>query len=193
MSNPPSNRPAFGGTCYTNIFNVPIQITSYDSESIQASSLFTATGSLDQAYAFPYEGFALDKATLTGITSTGSQIPISTTTSPPTGSSKAKDSSALSTGALAGIIIGAIFAALLLTGAVVIMLKYRKKRMSSSKRRSSPDPSPLVHDKDLIGQYERAELQGEAERNVELEAEARRHVHEIDGVQSYTNQSRTLD
>jgi hypothetical protein len=99
----------------------------------------------------------------------------------------------LSTGALAGIIIGAIFAALLLTGAVVIMLKYRKKRMSSSKRRSSPDPSPLVHDKDLVGQYERAELQGEAERNVELEAEARRHVHEIDRVQSHTNQSRTLD
>ena len=93
--------------------------------------------------------------------------------------------------------------------------------MSSSKNRSSPDPSPLVHDKDLVGQYEGTELQGEAERNVELqgeaernveleaearrhveleaearrhvelEAEARRHVYEIDGVQS--NQFRTLD
>jgi hypothetical protein len=126
-SNPPSDRPAFGGTCFTNIFNVPIRVTSYDSESIKASSIFTATGSLDQAFAFPYEGFALGAAVVASTTPTGS---IATSTSSSTSSQADNARPTNNTGSIVGAIIGSILAALLFTGVIAFMLDYRRKRMS---------------------------------------------------------------
>ena len=51
--------PAFGGTCYTPIYMAtPVQVTQHGLSSITATSTFSATDTLRQAYAYPYEGFA---------------------------------------------------------------------------------------------------------------------------------------
>ncbi|KAF8851781.1 hypothetical protein BDZ45DRAFT_750278 [Acephala macrosclerotiorum] len=161
-SNPPSNRPAFGGTCFSNIFNVPIRITSYNTESIEASSIFTATDSQAQAFAFPYEGFALGVAVVASTTPTsGSQATGTSTSSSATASSDSSEAGIISsksnTGAVAGAIIGSILAALLLTGAVYLMINYRRKRMSgqnqggqfpdyaSHLRLQNASPTPMVY------------------------------------------------
>ncbi|KAE9378874.1 hypothetical protein N431DRAFT_553216 [Stipitochalara longipes BDJ] len=61
-ANAPADRPASGATCYTNIYNVPITITSYDATAVQATSIFLPSHVSDQAYAYPYEGFAYQGA-----------------------------------------------------------------------------------------------------------------------------------
>jgi hypothetical protein len=203
-SNAPSDRPAFGGTCYTNIFNVPIKITSYDDESIKASSIFTATNSLDQAFAYPYEGFALGVAVLASTTgSTGSQ-PTSTTVSSTASPAGGLQSSQRNTGILAGAIVGSVVAALLLTGIVALMLNYRRKRLSDHTynhtsqfpnyathiRLNSDGPTPMVYlsqppqmvtqnymkrnDRGQVNRYENGFIS-------ELEGTEPVVVHEMDG------------
>lgn len=132
-SNAPSDRPAFGGTCYTNIFNVPIQITSYDDASIKASSIFTATNSGDQAFALPYEGFALGVAILASTTSKNSQATSTSNSESSPFEASNSGSGKMSSGAVAGIIIGSIIAVLLLVGLAVLALNYRHKRLTDRK------------------------------------------------------------
>lgn len=66
------DRPAFGGTCYSNIdMATPVRVTAYGSSSVTATSLFTATVTNAQAYAYPLEGFASGVAEVQSITSSG--------------------------------------------------------------------------------------------------------------------------
>lgn len=165
-ANPPSDRPAFGGTCFSNIFGSTIRITSYDDSSVIASSLFTATNSQDQAFAFPYEGFALGAAIVASTTppprSRSSSTAISTST-PGTATEVFPDSSndgeSSNAGVLAGAIVGSILGALVMTGIIAWALHYRKKRLSTHSlnpnlnfpdygshiRLNNDSPTPMVY------------------------------------------------
>ncbi|KAE9377364.1 hypothetical protein N431DRAFT_436593 [Stipitochalara longipes BDJ] len=126
-ASPPPKRPAFGGTCFKNIYNVPIQITSYDKSAIKASSIFTATGTSDQAFAYPYEGFALGVAVLASTTGS-SQAAASEKASTPFQETDA-GSGGMTHGAVAGLVLGCIITVLLLVALVVFALNYRHKRL----------------------------------------------------------------
>lgn len=68
-----SSRPAFGGTCYTPIFEAtPVLVTQYGSEGVTATSTFSATVTNAQAYAYPFDGFAFGVAEVPSITSASS-------------------------------------------------------------------------------------------------------------------------
>jgi len=125
----PSDRPAFGGTCFTNIYNVPIQITSYDNSAVKASSIFTATNTNDQAFAYPYEGFALGVAVLASTTGSSQATATSTSASLPFGET-GTGSGEMKSGAVAGLVIGSITAVFLLVAVVVFALNYRHKRLT---------------------------------------------------------------
>ncbi|PVH79952.1 hypothetical protein DL98DRAFT_588946 [Cadophora sp. DSE1049] len=167
-ANPPSDRPAFGGTCFSNIFGSTIRVTSYDDSSVKASSLFTATNSQDQAFAFPYEGFALGAAIVASTTPPPRSRPTSTSTatstSPPgsaTGvfSDSSNESESSNAGVLAGAIVGSILGALIMTGIIAWALHYRKKRLSTHSlnpnsnypdygshiRLNNDSPTPMVY------------------------------------------------
>jgi hypothetical protein len=142
-SNAPSDRPAYSGTCYTNIYNKPIKVTQYNDVSIQASSIFTATDSLAQAYAYPYEGFAFGVAQLASTTASTTPASSSPTSAAPTASSTStpaaaqtsssssattSSSSSLSGGAIAGIVIGVLTGVALFGLALFAVLRYRRRR-----------------------------------------------------------------
>lgn len=86
-NNPFSDRPAFGGTCYTPIeMATPVLVTAYGSAGVTATITFSATTSNVQAYAYPYEGFAFGVAEVQSLTtpassSTSSSAAPSSTTS----------------------------------------------------------------------------------------------------------------
>ncbi|KAH6673020.1 hypothetical protein B0J14DRAFT_512963 [Halenospora varia] len=70
---PPSDRPAFGGTCYTPIeMATPVTVTQYGSASVTATMIFTATVTNAQAYAYPLEGTAFGVAQLASISTSRS-------------------------------------------------------------------------------------------------------------------------
>jgi hypothetical protein len=152
-SNAPSDRPAFGGTCFTNIYSVPIQITSYDKSAIKASSIFTATGTSDQAYAYPYEGFALGVAVLASTTRSSQATETSKEAFSPFEESDT-GSGGMSHGAVAGLVLGCIIIVLLLVTLVVFALSYRQKRLTerrmpfslyNSHIRFADSPTPLMY------------------------------------------------
>lgn len=128
-SDAPPDRPAFGGTCFTNIYNVPVQITSYDDSAIKASSIFTATNTNDQAFAYPYEGFALGVAVLASMTGSSQATATSTPASLPFDDTGA-GSGGMKSGAVAGLVIGSITAVFLLVAVVAFSLNYRHKRFT---------------------------------------------------------------
>lgn len=151
-SDAPSDRPAFGGTCYTNIYNVPIQITSYDDTAIKASSIFTATGTSDQAFAYPYEGYALGVAVLASTTGTGGAAATSVDSNPfdvtDTGSG------GMSTGAVAGLVLGCISTVLAVVALIIFALRYRHKRLTDRRMqfsfydshiRLADSPTPMMY------------------------------------------------
>lgn len=180
---------------------MPIRVTSYDSESIKASSIFTATGSLDQAFAFPYEGFALGVAVVASTTPTAPQSTSISTTSSDTASSQPESmASNRNTGVIAGTIIGSIAAALLLTGLVVFMINYRRKRMSGNQigqfpdyachlRLASSSPTPMIYlsqPPKVMTEYSKENDKDQSSRYAgqrafnELEAKSV-YVYELDG------------
>ncbi|CAG8957023.1 hypothetical protein HYFRA_00012503 [Hymenoscyphus fraxineus] len=79
-----SDRPAFGGTCYTPItMGTPVIVTAYGSSGVTATSIFSAPDIHAAAYASPYEGFAYGVAQVPSITAapsatTGIAAPTST-------------------------------------------------------------------------------------------------------------------
>lgn len=82
-----TDRPAFGGTCYTPILEAtPVVVTAYGSSGVTATTTFSATVTNAQAYAYPIDGFAFGVAEVPSITSAAS----STTT----GSGSASSTSA---------------------------------------------------------------------------------------------------
>jgi len=63
-------RPAFGGTCYSPIYEAtPVIVTQYGNASVTATITFSATVTNAQAYALPYEGYAYGVAEVPSITS----------------------------------------------------------------------------------------------------------------------------
>lgn len=56
-----ANRPAYGGTCYSDISTVVV--TAYDNSSVIATSTWVASSSGAQAYALVMEGYAAANAT----------------------------------------------------------------------------------------------------------------------------------
>ncbi|KAG4440569.1 hypothetical protein IFR05_003936 [Cadophora sp. M221] len=77
------DRPAFGGTCYSNIdMATPVLVTAYGSSSVTATSFFTATVTNAQAYAYPIDGFAFGVAEIESkITSASSSPTVSASSS----------------------------------------------------------------------------------------------------------------
>jgi hypothetical protein len=93
---------------------------------IKASSIFTATDSAAQAFAYPYEGFALGTAVVANTTPGGSQLTSPFTASQSTGSHS-------SAGIIAGAVICVLIVVGLLVAAVFFALRYRRKRMTCAK------------------------------------------------------------
>jgi predicted protein tyrosine phosphatase len=195
-SDAPSERPAFGGTCFTNIYNVPIQITSYDQSAIKASSIFTATGTSDQAFAYPYEGYALGVAVLASTTRSSPPAATSTVDSEPfddidTGSG------GMSHGAVAGLVLGSILAVLFVVAFIVFALNYRHKRLLDRRMqfsfydshiRLTDSPTPMMYmdrtgrDSADTGFYSgKGRLDDKTE--VELEAQRPRTIYEMEATE----------
>lgn len=96
---PPSDRPAFGGTCYTPLpSGTAYRVTSYGTSSLEATSTFQPTDTLAQAYAYPYEGTAYGVAEQVIITTGGTTSTINTVLSG-TATSTGSSASATTTGA----------------------------------------------------------------------------------------------
>lgn len=157
-SSTPSDRPAFSGTCYTNIYNKPIRITFYNDASLEASSIFTATDSLAQAYAIPYEGFAFGVAEVASVESSAtttantaassSAAPAAAATGATATASASSSSTSLSGGAMAGVVVGAVAGALLFLFLPALLFWRRRRRRDSPRNLASelavpqyvPDP-----------------------------------------------------
>ncbi|KAH9217513.1 hypothetical protein DL95DRAFT_386361 [Leptodontidium sp. 2 PMI_412] len=76
------DRPAFGGTCYSNIdMATPVLVTAYGSSSVTATSYFTATVTNAQAYAHPIDGFAFGVAEIESKITLGASTPTGIITS----------------------------------------------------------------------------------------------------------------
>lgn len=84
------DRPAFGGTCYSNIdMATPILVTAYGSSSVTATSYFTATVTNAQAYAYPIDGYAFGVAEIESKITSGGSIPTASSGSGPTNTAAA--------------------------------------------------------------------------------------------------------
>jgi hypothetical protein len=192
-SNAPSDRPAFGGTCFTNIYNVPIQITLYDESAIKASSIFTATGTSAQAFAYPYEGFALGVAVLASTTPPTQAAATSTTASTPFDETDA-GLGGMSHAAVTGLVLGCISSVLFLVALVMFALNYRHKRLTDRKMqflfydshiRPSDSPTPMMYmDKNERGSpdisyYGKGSIDDKKVK-IELEAPRPRTVYEME-------------
>ncbi len=115
---------------------MPIQITSYDNSAIKASSIFIATGTSDQAYAYPYEGFALGVAVLKS-TTTLSQATATSTTVSTTFDETDVGSGDMSRGAVAGLVLGLLSLVFFVVAFVIFALNYRHKRLTDRKKQFS--------------------------------------------------------
>ncbi len=206
-SNAPSDRPAFGGICFTNIFNVPIQITSYDNSAIKASSIFTATGTSAQAYAYPYEGFALGVAVLKSTTTSSEATDTSTTVSAPFDETDV-GSGNISHGAVAGLVLGLLSLAFFVVAFVIFALNYRQKRLTDRKMQSSfhnshirltDSPTPMLFmDRNERGSLDARSYAGRFEdkkdivTQVELAAPRPRTVYEMEAMELPVTKTKQL-
>ncbi|EKD16379.1 serine-threonine rich protein [Drepanopeziza brunnea f. sp. 'multigermtubi' MB_m1] len=78
-----SDRPAFGGTCYSPIPSAShVKVTAYDSSSVTATSIWTATATNAQAFAYPIEGYALGVAAVKSVLTVGDTVLTVTGSSP---------------------------------------------------------------------------------------------------------------
>ncbi len=78
----PSDRPAYGGTCYTPIPEAtPVVVTAYGPSGVTATTTFSATVTNAQAYALVIEGFAYGVAEVASVVPTASAYTTSASTS----------------------------------------------------------------------------------------------------------------
>ena len=104
---------------------MPIQITSYDNSAIKASSIFTETGTSDQAYAYPYEGFALGVAVLKSATTSSQATATSTTVSTIFDETDVgSGDKVMSRGAVAGLVLGLLSLVFFVVAFVIFALNY---------------------------------------------------------------------
>jgi hypothetical protein len=130
-----------------------VPVSFYDNSAFKATSIYTATQTNAQAFAYPYEGYALGVAILKS--TTGSSQSTATSTSSPSQSSTAPSSAAsshgknrLSGGAKAGIAIAAIVGVALLLLAGFLIFRHRRKKLAE--RQSYNVPS-MIHDPNAPG------------------------------------------
>jgi hypothetical protein len=177
---------------------VTIQITSYDNSAIKASSIFTATGTSDQAYAYPYEGFALGVALLNSTTTSSQATATSTTVSTPFDETDV-GSGDLSHGAVAGLVLGLLSLVLFVVAVVIFALNYRHKRLTDRKMqfsfydshiRLTDSPTPMLYmDRNETGSPDAGSYTGRLEvkkdiiTQVELAAPRPRTVYEMEAVE----------
>jgi hypothetical protein len=186
---------------------VPIQITSYDNSAIKASSIFTATGTSDQAYAYPYEGFALGVALLKSTTTSSQAIATSTTVSTPFDETDV-GSGDLSHGAVAGLVLGLLSLVLFVVAVVIFALNYRHKRLTDRKMqfsfydshiRLTDSPTPMLYmDRNETGSLDAGSYTGRLEdkkdiiTQVELAAPRPRTVYEMEAVELPVTKTKKL-
>jgi hypothetical protein len=186
---------------------VPIQITSYDNSAIKASSIFTATGTSDQAYAYPYEGFALGVALLKSTTTSSQAIATSTTVSTPFDETDV-GSGDLSHGAVAGLVLGLLSLVLFVVAVVIFALNYRHKRLTDRKMqfsfydshiRLTDSPTPMLYmDRNETGSLDagsytsRLEDKKDIITQVELAAPRPRTVYEMEAVELPVTKTKKL-
>ncbi|KAI1770427.1 hypothetical protein F4818DRAFT_455676 [Hypoxylon cercidicola] len=110
------NRPAYGGTCYSSFqAGQTVKVTAYDNASVTATADWVASGTTDQAYAHPIDGFQV----------------ASVVSSP--------SSSHLSGGAIAGAVIGSIAGLLLILLAVLFVARRRQQRKNQAESFDNKD------------------------------------------------------
>jgi hypothetical protein len=121
-------RPAYGATCYSSISS--IAVTQYDNSSSSGLMTFSTAG---QAYAHPFDGFAMDQAVILASNSTSiatTSISNTTVTAQSTNQPTVEQPPMLSGGAIAGIIIGAVIALSILLTGFICLLKHHKQSLT---------------------------------------------------------------
>ncbi|KAF9740341.1 hypothetical protein PMIN06_009626 [Paraphaeosphaeria minitans] len=139
------DRPAYGGTCYSDLpakTNVPV--IAYDEDGETVSKAFSQSASGGQAFAHPIDGWAATSPTAIGCPTSSAFLTSDSNSATPNSSSSSTSSQSsqsgaganntspassdgVSTGAIVGAIIGGCAALALLVGLVWFLLARRRK------------------------------------------------------------------
>ncbi|KAH9883871.1 hypothetical protein F4778DRAFT_584463 [Xylariomycetidae sp. FL2044] len=123
-----TSRPAYGGTCYSNFEGgQTVTVTQYDSEGVTATAPWVASGTTDQAYAHPMDGYRAEEAAVESTPSSTAGTPLNTA-SPASETAASPTAAQLSGGAVAGVVIGTLAALAAIIAAVLLLLRKRQRR-----------------------------------------------------------------
>ncbi|KAF2866436.1 hypothetical protein BDV95DRAFT_611889 [Massariosphaeria phaeospora] len=148
-----TNRPAYGGTCYSDFSeSSTYTVVAYDEKGSTRTQPLIPTASM-QAYAHPIDGFA-ESAPAVGCRSQPSSLRIDTSSAPtavaipisslatpissPTNTPTALAHPSLSTGGIAGIIVASVVGLALLIGGVWATMRWRAMQ-------TAPPPPPKTY------------------------------------------------
>ncbi|KAK0663553.1 hypothetical protein DIS24_g890 [Lasiodiplodia hormozganensis] len=127
-----TNRPAYGGTCYSPVvLGSTYTVTAYNASTLTATQAWPATNSGDQFFAHVIEGYALSLSESSSSSTASASASASSSTIPTVTATPSSDSSSISGGAIAGIVIGVCAALALLLAGVFFFL--RRRRQASAK------------------------------------------------------------
>lgn len=141
-----ANRPAYGGTCYSELtVSSTHTIVAYGTAGGSKTQQFIASVTDTHAYAHPIDGFAAQPlrvgecvgvssslSSSTSATSTSSPSPSTTTAPPPLTNSQTTSGAKLSTGSIAGAVIGGVVGLIAIIAIVLLILRSRKPRHQSA-------------------------------------------------------------
>ncbi|KAI5917281.1 hypothetical protein F4810DRAFT_705032 [Camillea tinctor] len=170
-----ANRPAYGGTCYSDwTLGQSTSVSAYGPSSYVGMTLASATTTPFQVFAHVIDGIVDTTAQQTHTSSSGSDTSstaASTTTSAVT--SVSSNSSTLSGGAIAGIVVGVLAACAIIVVAASFILIRRRKRAAVS-----TSSAPVEEDKSelAIGEMDTYPVTSPAS---EMDGNGRRTIHEM--------------